>query len=47
VLGKGMGVVVAEFNNDGLMDIFISNDTERNFLFMNQGDGRSRSRRSY
>lgn len=39
VLGKGMGVVVADFNNDGLMDIFISNDTERNFLFINQGDG--------
>ena len=39
VLGKGMGVAVADFNNDGLMDIFISNDTERNFLFMNQGDG--------
>lgn len=39
VQGKGMGISVADFNNDGLMDIFISNDTERNFLFINQGNG--------
>ena len=40
VAGKGMGVAVADFNGDGLMDIFIANDTERNFLFINQGGGR-------
>jgi hypothetical protein len=39
VQGKGMGVSVADFNGDGLMDIFIANDTERNFLFINQGNG--------
>jgi hypothetical protein len=38
-LGKGMGISIADFNGDGLMDIFVSNDTERNFLFINQGDG--------
>jgi hypothetical protein len=38
-LGKGMGISIADFNGDGLMDIFIANDTERNFLFVNQGDG--------
>ena len=38
-LGKGMGIAIADFNNDGLMDIFIANDTERNFLFINQGNG--------
>jgi len=38
-LGKGMGISVADFNGDGLMDIFIANDTERNFLFINQGNG--------
>ena len=38
-LGKGMGISIADFNGDGLMDVFIANDTERNFLFMNQGDG--------
>jgi hypothetical protein len=39
VQGKGMGVSVADFNRDGRMDIFIANDTERNFLFINQGNG--------
>ena len=39
VKGKGMGVSVADFNDDGFPDIFIANDTERNFLFINQGDG--------
>jgi hypothetical protein len=38
-LGKGMGISIADFNGDGLMDIFIANDTEPNFLFLNQGNG--------
>ena len=38
-LGKGMGIAIADFNQDGKMDIFVANDTERNFLFINQGDG--------
>jgi hypothetical protein len=37
--GKGMGIGIADFNNDGWMDVFIANDTERNFLFLNQKDG--------
>lgn len=37
--GKGMGIGIADFNNDGWMDVFIANDTERNFLFLNQRDG--------
>jgi hypothetical protein len=37
--GKGMGISIADFTGDGLMDIFIANDTEPNFLFINQGDG--------
>ncbi len=37
--GKGMGIAVADFNEDGLMDVFVANDTEPNFLFLNRGDG--------
>ena len=40
--GKGMGVSIADVNDDNLPDIFIVNDTERNFLFINQGAGRFR-----
>lgn len=38
-LGKGMGISIADFNGDGRQDVFVSNDTERNFLFINRGDG--------
>ena len=37
--GKGMGVSIADFNNDRWQDVFIANDTEPNLLFMNQGNG--------
>jgi hypothetical protein len=36
---KGMGVVLADFNNDGWPDIAIANDTWPNFLFLNKHDG--------
>lgn len=36
---KGMGVVLADFNNDGWMDIAIANDSWPNFLFLNKKDG--------
>jgi hypothetical protein len=39
VAGKGMGIGIADYNNDGWMDVFIANDTERNLLFLNQRDG--------
>ncbi|HEY2467194.1 MAG TPA: CRTAC1 family protein [Terracidiphilus sp.] len=38
-IGKGMGVAFADFNGDGYADIFVSNDTYRNFLFRNNGNG--------
>ena len=38
-LGKGMGIAIADFNDDGRIDVFVANDTEPNFLFLNQGDG--------
>jgi enediyne biosynthesis protein E4 len=37
--GKGMGIGIADFNDDGWMDVFFANDTEPNFLYMNQGNG--------
>jgi enediyne biosynthesis protein E4 len=39
-LGKSWGVVAADLNNNGRMDLFVSNDTVANFLFMNQGNGK-------
>jgi hypothetical protein len=37
--GKGMGISIADFNDDGWMDVFIANDTEPNSLFINKGNG--------
>ncbi len=39
-LGKGLGVVAADVNNDGRLDLFVANDTVQNFLFMNRGKGK-------
>jgi enediyne biosynthesis protein E4 len=39
-LGKGMGVAVADYDGDGLMDIFVTNDSVPNFLFHNLGHGK-------
>ncbi len=36
---KGLGVVIADFNDDARPDVYIANDTTANFLFINQGDG--------
>ncbi len=39
-LGKSFGAVATDVNNDGLMDLFVANDTLPNFLFLNKGKGK-------
>ncbi len=38
--GKSWGVVATDVNNDGWMDLFVSNDTDANFLFINRAGRR-------
>jgi hypothetical protein len=39
-MGKALGVVATDINNDGLVDLFVANDTVQNFLFANRGKGK-------
>ena len=39
-LAKAWGVVAADINNDGRMDLYVTNDTVPNFLFVNRGNGK-------
>jgi hypothetical protein len=39
-LGKGMGVAVADFNGDGRMDVFVTNDRVPHFLYRNDANGK-------
>lgn len=38
-LGKGLGVVCADFNGDEYPDIYVANDGEPNFFWISQRDG--------
>jgi hypothetical protein len=38
-VGKGMGIGVADFDDDGWMDLFVSNDNVPSSLFMNNRNG--------
>ena len=35
--GKGLGVIVWDFNGDGRLGIYVANDTSPSFLFLNDG----------
>ena len=37
--GKALGVALADFDNDGYLDIFVANDSVRQSLYHNKGDG--------
>ena len=41
--GPALGVVSADFNNDGWMDIYVANDTKENLLWINQRNGTFKS----
>jgi hypothetical protein len=38
--GRGLGVVAADLNNDGRIDLYVTNDMCPNFVFLNRGGGR-------
>ncbi len=38
--GKGLGVAFADFDNDGWTDVFVANDSVRQSLYRNKGDGK-------
>ena len=37
--GKGLGIAFADFDNDGWTDVFVANDSVRQSLYRNKGDG--------
>lgn len=40
VAGNGLGIGCADFNGDGLMDLYVANDGDPNRLWINEGKGR-------
>ncbi|HVV99052.1 MAG TPA: CRTAC1 family protein [Planctomycetaceae bacterium] len=38
--GKGLGVIAADIDLDGDIDVYVGNDTTDNFLYLNDGAGR-------
>jgi len=38
-VGKGMSLAFADYDGNGFTDVFVSNDSYRNFLFHNNGNG--------
>ncbi|MFO0944164.1 MAG: VCBS repeat-containing protein [Pirellulales bacterium] len=37
--GKGLGVIAADLNEDGHLDLYVANDTTANFLYKGDGSG--------
>jgi enediyne biosynthesis protein E4 len=36
---KALGIALIDYDNDGLLDVFVANDTQPNRLYRNKGDG--------
>ena len=36
--GRGMAAIACDYDNDGFPDIYVANDTNRNFMYRNNGD---------
>ncbi len=43
-MGKALGLVFADVDRDGFMDVFVANDTVQRFFFHNQKDGTFKER---
>src|SRR5262249_15660341 len=39
---RGLGIVIADLNDDGWPDVYVANDKNPNYLFQNLGPGESR-----
>lgn len=37
--GRGMSLAFADYDGDGFLDVYVTNDNQPNFLFHNRGDG--------
>ena len=37
--GRGMSIAFADYDSDGFMDVYVTNDNQANFLFHNSGNG--------
>jgi enediyne biosynthesis protein E4 len=37
--GRGLGVIAADLNRDGWIDLYVANDMSPHFLFLNRGNG--------
>ena len=40
ISGKALSATAVDYDQDGLLDLFVANDTVQNFLFQNKGSGR-------